>query len=138
MLMNLSEYFEPQQEYYLENISYNRKESIAKKEDRSLICTDNITVGLSADSIKITLERTLKFEPEGFFELTVSFSTILKFKADKKNEVEWDKINLAEEFGKNGDFALTHLSSRSSLLIAEITASFGQQPLIIPAGVTKK
>ena len=47
-------------------------------------------------------------------------------------------INLADEFRKNGDFVTIQLMSRITLLIAEITSSFGQQPLILPTALAKR
>ena len=57
---------------------------------------------------------------------------------ERKSEYEWSEINLAEEFGENGDFVITQLMSRISLLIGQITSSFGQPPLILPAVIAKK
>ena len=39
---------------------------------------------------------------------------------------------MAEEFRENGDFVINELMSRITLMIAQITASFGQVPLILP------
>ena len=57
----------------------------------------------------------------------LSYGAILKIKKERKEEYDWDKINLAEEFRENGEFVLGNLMSRISLLIAEITSSFGQR-----------
>ena len=40
--------------------------------------------------------------------------------------------NLAKEFEKHGDFVLGNLMNRISLLISEITSSFGQSPIVLP------
>lgn len=69
--------------------------------------------------------------------LSVSFGAELKFN-NRKSEQDWMKINLAEEFMQNGDFVTTQLMSRISLLIGQITSSFGQQPLILPTMLAKK
>lgn len=89
------------------------------------------------DGVRIIVTRTLMFEPEELFALNVSFGADLKFN-ERKAEHEWTKINLAEEFGENGDFVTAQLMSRISLLIGQITASFGQQPLILPSVIAKK
>lgn len=139
MIENLEKYFLPEQTFYLHNINYNRIE--APSVERQLNCIDNINVEVNdTDGVKLILTRTLKFDPEGVFELSVSFGAILKFDKDVKNEINWHEINVAEEFRTNGDFVLRNLLDRISLLIAEVTSSFGQRPIIVPpviAGETK-
>ena len=90
---------------------------------------------MQEDRVRITVERTLTLEPKAKFELAVSYGAILKFDDDKKHEYDWKKINLAKEFQENGEFVLSNLMSRMSLLIAEITASFGQTPIVLPPGI---
>ena len=87
---------------------------------------------------KLTITLSLYFDPEEIFELSLSYGAILKIKKERKEEYDWDKINLAEEFRENGEFVLGNLMSRISLLIAEITSSFGQIPLILPPAIASK
>lgn len=138
MIKNLSEYFLPEQEFYLQEIEYNRLENIVEAENHSLNCTDNIEVNiLNEENLKILVTRKLEFEPEELFRLSVSFGANLKFASDRRKEYNWSEINMAEEFKDNGDFVLTNLMSRLSLLMSQITASYGQQPLILPPTVAK-
>ena len=132
MLKDLASYFEPTHEFYLNSISYERKSDEFSQEPRELTCVENIGVTLNEDVITVILKRTLKFDPSGIFELVVSFGANLRFVKEKKDEVEWEKINIAEEFRDNGDFVLANLAARTSLLIGEITASYGQNPLMTP------
>ena len=44
---------------------------------------------------------------------------------------------MAEEFRDNGKFVTDNLMSRISLMIAQITSSYGQSPLILPPVVAK-
>ena len=135
MISNLTDYFETEQEFYLDKITYNRIEKKEETREYSLNCIDNIDVEANEDTVKLTVTRVLKFDPEEIFELSVSFGAILKFKEEKKKEYDWTKINLAEEFRKNGQFVMGNLMSRISLLIAEITSSFGQTPIMLPPGI---
>ena len=139
MIRNLSEYFKPELEIFLDTVSYKRIENINNKCERelSLLCQDNLKVMTNEDGVRIIVTRTLMFEPEELFALNVSFGADLKFN-ERKAEHEWTEINLAEEFGENGDFVTAQLMSRISLLIGQITASFGQQPLILPSVIAKK
>lgn len=135
MIKNLAEYFEETQEFYLDKVTYNRIETKNTLQSYRINCTDRIDVDLQEQQVKITVERTLALEPREMFEVSVSYGAVLKFKDGKKDEHDWGNINLAEEFQKNGEFVLDNLMSRMSLLIAEITASFGQTPIILPPGI---
>ena len=139
MIRNLSEYFKPELEIFLDTVSYKRIENVNDKceQELSLLCQDNLKAMLSEDGVRIIVTRTLMFEPEALFALNVSFGADLKFN-ERKVEHEWTEINLAEEFGENGDFVTGQLMSRISLLIGQITSSFGQQPLILPSIFAKK
>ena len=117
MIQNLAEYFLPEQEYYLDNISYKRIETFQQDKENNLKCTDSLTVEVMEETVKITLMRSLNFEPE------------------RKKEIHWAEINLAQEFRSNGGFVLANLLSRISLLIGQITSAYGQQPLILPIGI---
>lgn len=138
MIRNLYEYFLPEQEFYLQSIEYNRIESMLENIDISLNCLDSITVEVIENSgVKVIVTRNLKFEPDKMFQLSIAFGANLKFNPQKINEYQWNEINLAEEFRNNGDFVIVNLVSRISLLIAQITSSFGQQPIILPPNVVK-
>lgn len=139
MINNLEEYFLPKHEFYLNNISYERIEKTVSKGEHPLKCMDSITTDLlENDALRITVTRTLNFEPEEIFSLAVSYGAILKFEPQKKKNYNWREIDLPDEFRENGDFVTGNLMSRITLLIAQITSSYGQTPLVLPPGVTKK
>lgn len=138
MISNLADYFVSEQEFYLDKVSYNRIDKTEGIREYSLNCTDNIEAEVNEDIVKLTVRRFLKFDPEEIFELSVSFGAILKFNGEKKDDYDWTKINLSEEFRENGQFVLGNLVNRISLLIAEITSSFGQSPIILPPGIAPK
>ena len=131
MIRNLSEYFKPEQIYYLQNISYNRLDKFTEAERYALNCTDNIQADVNETELKILVTRSLRFDPEVMFELSVSFGAVLDFDEKRKSEYDWRNINMADEIKENGEFVLSNLFSRISLLIGQITGSFGQQPLIL-------
>ena len=138
MITNLADYFLPEQEFYLENIAYDRIENTFENEKHTLKCVDNISVDVSDESLKLIVTRTLNFEPEELFSLTVSFGAILWFNPQNKSEYKWHEINMAEEFRYNGDFVIGNLMQRITLQIAQITSSFGQSPIILPPSISKK
>ena len=137
MIGNLEEYIEDEQGFYLDKVVYNRIDKKNQAEEYSLKCIDNIEAVVEEKTVKLTVKRVLQFEPEEICELSVSHGAILKSKEEKKSYA-WDKMNLAEEFRENGQFVLGNLMSRISLLIAEITSSFGQPPIILPPVVAPK
>lgn len=138
MINNLSEYFLPEHEFYLHKIVYDRLDSITPEKTVPLNCVDNINVEIKSNSgVKIIVTRSLYFEPEEIFRLSVAFGANLKFEPQKVDEYNWNEINLADEFRDNGDFVTDNLMSRISLLIAQITSSFGQQPLLLAPVVAK-
>lgn len=124
---------------FLDTINYRRIENSGNEleQEVALLCQDNIKASVNDEGVRIIVTRSLVFEPEKIFVLSVSFGAELKFN-NRKSEQDWMKINLAEEFRQNGDFVTTQLMSRISLLIGQITSSFGQQPLILPTMLAKK
>lgn len=133
MIKNLQDYFEPEQEIFLDEVNYKRIDSSNKepKQEFALLCQDNVRVSISEEGVRVVITRSMVFDPRQIFSLNVSFGIDLKFN-EKKMEYDWKNINLAEEFMENGDFVTTQLVSRISLLIAQITSSFGQPPIISP------
>ena len=83
--------------------------------------------------VKLTFNRTMAFEPEGLFRLSVTYGVMLTFDPSTKNEVDWDGLDIAGEFRKSCGGTLTALMSRTSLMIGQITAAAGQNPIITPA-----
>lgn len=142
MIKNLIEYFEPQQEFYLDKVIYNIVEDNEETKqggiEYTLKCIDNITTSMSNNDLKIIVERQLMFDPEGIFNLTVAFGTNLKFVESKKGDYDWDQIDLANEFKNNGGFVMGNLMCRISTLVANITSSFGQAPIVLPPGINNK
>lgn len=139
MIKNLSEYFLPRYEFFLEKVSYEKLEKNSERGEYSLNCHENIIANHEGNnSVHLTVTRTLKFEPEEMFSLTVSYGAVLTFRAERKNEYDWSEIKLAEEFRNNGDFVVNNLVSRISLLVAQITSSYGQAPLILPPNLMNR
>lgn len=134
----LKEYFLPDYLFYLDNISYQRLGEIPFQTQLSLICSDNITVTLEPDAkARILVKRDISFDPNGIFVISISFGAELSFNPETSSGIDWNKINLAEEFKNNEDFVVNNLLSRAALLTAQITSSFGQQPLVLPGSLTK-
>lgn len=140
MIANLVEYFDSSQEIFLEKISYKKIDEIKENENLevSLLCEDNVEASIMEDKLKVVITRSLKFDPEVLFSMSVAFGAVLRFNT-KKSEIDWNNVDISKEIVENGEFITLQLVSRISLIIGEITSSFGQQPLILPpklAGIT--
>ncbi|MBR6307909.1 MAG: hypothetical protein IKR39_04820 [Lachnospiraceae bacterium] len=139
MIANLQEYFRTEIGIFLDAVNYKRIEesNTDNNQQIAILCQDNVNASLSDEGVRILITRSVTFDPENIFTMSVSFGADLRFN-DRKSEHDWKNINLAEEFMENGDFVTSQLISRISLIIGEITSSFGQQPLILPAVLAKK
>ena len=139
MIENLAEYFQSEQEIFLDSVYYKKVDNVKNNvgQDVALTCQDSVKASLTENGVRIMLVRNLVFDPDILFKLTVSFGANLKFN-ERRSEHDWMKVNLAEEFIKNGDFITAHLMSRISLLIAQITSSYGLQPLMLNPVLAKK
>lgn len=130
---NFCSYFTPERRVFLENVSYETLGAQgADAHTRRLGCRDTVIAQLILPAgVKIIFNRRLSFEPEAHFTLSVSFGVFMMF--DRKSgsdEIDWNKINIVEEFTKNCPAVLADLSARTALLAAEITAAAGGTPII--------
>lgn len=139
MIKNLHEYFRPEQEIFLDTVSYKRIENSEENfmQEFALLCQDNMKVLVGEEGVRVVVTRSLFFDPEEIFTLSVSFGADLRFN-ERKAEHDWENVDLAEEFRENGDFVTAQLMSRVSLLIGQITSSYGQQPLVLPTVLAKR
>ena len=95
MIPNLQEYFKPEQEMFLDTINYKRIESQESdvEEKLTLLCQDNVKVSVDEEKVRIIITRSLIFDPEELFALSVSFGADLKFN-ERKSEHDWMNIYL--------------------------------------------
>ena len=63
MIRNLSEYFKPELEIFLDTVSYKRIEKLNNncEQELSLLCQDNLKVMTNEDGVRIIVTRTLMF-----------------------------------------------------------------------------
>lgn len=137
---NLAQYFKNENQIYLKGINFERLDMIPQPANGeiTLNCTDNIVATVKdTEGVELVLTRKLSLVPKQIFELEISFGADLQFDEEKAKEINWREINLADEFRDNGNFVLSNILSRISLLIAQITSSFGQPPLVIPPSMPK-
>lgn len=129
-MLNFKDYFKDEYQFSLKDVSYTKIERVDELAEFELKITDAINTELDGDNLKITFSREIYFEPESMFKLKVVFEVILHLNEgvnEKVTSVDWEK-----ELLNNPNPYLGNVVSRISHLIADITASFGQQPLITP------
>lgn len=129
-MLNFKDYFQDEYQFALKNISYTKIESADNLAEFELKITDAINTKLDGNDLKIAFSREIFFEPESMFRLKVAFEVILHLiegNKEKATGMNWEK-----ELVSNPNPYLGNVVSRISHLIADITASFGQQPLITP------
>lgn len=136
-MLDFKRYFIPEHQIFLDNINYETLKIDRVTGDLKLGCKDTIVAQLiETRGVKVTFNRTLSFEENGMFFLSVTFGVMLHFNPVYYSEVMWKNMDLAGEFKQGCPQILTNLMSRTSLMIAEITSAAGQNPIITPGGVT--
>ena len=122
---------------YLEKVKYARINET--EEEVVLIVNDDIEVRLDSNfqGIEGVITRKLSFEPKSLFEVEVSFGVFLEFNDDYKGVDTWDMDELKREF-LDGQCVITNsILSRISLLISQLTSSYGERPIVTPPSIMK-
>lgn len=133
-MINIEKFFKPEQNIFLEKIDYTIGPISNKAINNKLICVDEIsTQGLEDNKIKLSFSRKINIEDDVLC-LFVKFGTILTLNDSVKIDCSAD--NFAQEFV--GTHVLTTMISRVALLIAQITSSYGQTPIITPPAIIKE
>lgn len=136
---NFKSYFLKERRVFLENINYETVKGENRNEgERRLGCRDTVVSQLiSPVGVKIIFNRRLNFEPEAIFTLSVSFGVFMLFDPARRDEIDWNEVNIVKEFTKDCPEILTELTSRATLLTAQITSAAGNTPIITAVPVRK-
>lgn len=102
MIKNLADYFDANQEIYLAEVSYNRIETDKRAEGYLINCTDSITVDANENVARLSVKRTLNFEPEGMFKLSVTYGAILRFMKRKNMSITGEILTLQKSLRNTG------------------------------------
>lgn len=137
-MLNLDKYFLPQYKYFLKNINYEKLDTDKIDKNVSMQCVDKISVEIIENrELSVVFTRKLEFKPEYAFTLSVSYGVILTFNNETKNEINWVDYDLTNEIIAGGAKYISSLISRASLQIAQITSTFGKNPIITPPNFIK-
>ncbi len=128
---DFNRYFLAERRIALENISYETGRIGGGARQFKLGVKDTIVAQVIAQAgVKVTYNRTLRFEPEGPFTLSVSFAVMLVFNPGTRGEIDWKTIDVADEFKKNCPALVQTMAAKAALLVGEITAANGGAPII--------
>ena len=127
---DFNRYFLAERRIVLENVSYE-VHPVQPSQNMKLNGKDTIIAQIAGQAgVKVTYNRTLQFDPEGPFSLSVSFAVMLVFNPGTRDEIDWKTIDVANEFRKACPALVTTMMSRATLLVAEITSASGGAPII--------
>ena len=127
---DFNRYFLAERRIVLENVSYE-VHPVQPSQNMKLNGQDTIIAQIAGQAgVKVTYNRTLQFDPEGPFSLSVSFAVMLVFNPGTRDEIDWKTIDVANEFRKACPALVTTMMSRATLLVAEITSASGGAPII--------
>lgn len=127
---DFNRYFLAERRVVLENVNYE-VHPVQASGSMKLNGKDTIIAQVAGQAgVKVTYNRTLQFDPEGPFSLSVSFAVMLVFNPGTRDEIDWKTIDVANEFRKACPALVTTMMSRATLLVAEITSASGGAPII--------
>ena len=127
---DFNRYFLAERRVVLDNVSY---ETFAAKPGQFHLGVQNTIIAqvMGQAGVKITFNRTLAFEPEGPFRLSVTFGVMLVFNPGTRGEVDWRTIDVANEFKKNCPGLVEVMASKAALIVAELTEAGTGSPIIL-------
>ena len=129
-MFNYNEYFEEQYQFLLKEVYYKSIDNNEQIQEIDLKISDTITTDVVNKHLKILFAREVFFIPSALYNIKVIFEINLPFKDNydtKEINVNWNN-----ELINNPNPYLYNVVSRASNMIANITSSYGQQPLITP------
>ena len=135
-MLDFNKYFNEEYQFALNNVSYAWIESNNKEAGLEINIRDKIDTDIQDKNLKATFERKVYFNPEALFTITVTFAFTLKFR-ESVNIEEIKSINWSDALIENANPYLSNIISRTSSLIAALTSSYGQQPLITPPNIIR-
>lgn len=136
-MLDFDRYFLKDCQIFLAHVDYDFL-SLPIQGENKLLVKDSVTsYNLDDDKVKIEIARSLDFGTGKLFSLNVVFGVMLTKNPFSKNEIDWNTVNVADEFKHSKVPLLGNITSRISLLIAEITSSYGQVPIVTPPQLIK-
>ena len=127
------EYFTGSFSIALENVVYNKLDEIegevSLRIDDVLEIKENKT---NVQNITAIITRSFSFEPKSLVEVSVSFEVVLELNDKYKNSDKLDLSLIRKELISEDSVIMSIVMSRISLLISQLTSSYGERPIVTP------
>lgn len=131
-------YFTGECSISLEKVGYNKLDEI--ESDVSLRINDCIAIKENKydwDKIEFIISRNLSFEPRSLVEIDVSFGVILELNEKYKGSKQLDYKSIISDMISEDCVITSIIMSRISLLISQLTSSYGERPIVTPPSFIK-
>nr|DAO82619.1 MAG TPA: hypothetical protein [Caudoviricetes sp.] len=123
------DYLKDEYQFALYNVHYD----LVKPEggtELELNISDDLSSDIVDGTLHIIVTRTVSFIPAALYTVSVKYTLSIPFKEDVDPSaltIDWSK-----EFTEHENAYLSNIMSRASHIIAAITSSGGQPPIITP------
>lgn len=132
-MKDYSAYFLPTFEYSLEQVNYKRLDTVDSSDEKQLNCTDKLrNMLIDEKHVSFEFTRELHFSSNDLFALSVTFSAVYTLNENDHGDIDWNSSEVAKDILHSNSTFLNMLITRASLLISQLTSSFGQAPIITP------
>lgn len=136
-MIDFNKFFNDEYQFALKNAAYSWIENVAPGTELELNISDTINATPQGKHLEVVFQRKAFFSPEALYSIDISFSFTLTFRNDSLAD-EAKSINWSEALVKNENPYLANVISRASYLIATLTSSYGQQPLVTPPNIIRQ
>lgn len=136
-MLDFKKFFNNEYEFTLKKAMYDWIEVDHSTNDLRIKVDDHIKWDIIGDRLEVTFSRDVGFIPKSLYTIGVVFCFGLTFRDDTV-AVEAKEIDWGKEFVEQANPYLENIISRASFLIASITSSYGQKPLITPPSFIKQ
>ena len=128
--MEFDKYFLSNCNVFLHHAEYD---TLSLGGEPKLTVTDSINAyDVSDENVRIEISRSVSAAPGQLFSLKVVFGVLLTKNPLVIGELDWSKVNVAEEFKKAKKPLINNVVSRISMLISSITSASGVVPVVTP------
>lgn len=136
-MTNFDQYLKTDFKFAMESLSYKQLPPAPANTQMALTCRDLLEAKTELDKLMLRFTRSMKFEPESLYELSVTYTAVANINVQGLSAVDWDNIDLSAEIRNGHCTLLSNLVSRTSMMIAQITSANGQVPVITPPAIAK-
>lgn len=129
-MIEFNKYFNDEYQFTLKEVIYSRVEEEAATGRLDITIKDDLSSTIDGNRLEVEFCRSVFFTPEALYRTSVKLGCTLTFRNNIKENVA--DINWSEELIKSDNPYLPNIVSRASYIIATLTSSYGQQPLVTP------